>query len=64
MSWNRTPLFCFAMLATSLSLIFALPALTADLVFLELQRKLGFHFFDPETGMGIYDESPAKGATP
>ena len=21
------------------------------------------HFFDPETGMGIYDESPAKGAT-
>ena len=22
------------------------------------------HFFDPETGMGIYDETPAKGATP
>jgi cytochrome c oxidase subunit I+III len=50
MSWNRMPLFCFAMLATVLSLIFALPALTADLVFLELERKLGFHFFDPAHG--------------
>src|SRR5213080_4356106 len=45
MSMNRMPLFCFAILAVSLSLIFALPSLTADLVFLELQRKLGFHFF-------------------
>ncbi len=50
MSWNRMPLFCFAMLATALSLVFALPALTADLIFLELQRKLGFHFFDPGHG--------------
>src|SRR5689334_4714027 len=46
MSLNRMPLFIFAMLAVSLSLIFALPSLTADLVFLELQRKAGFHFFD------------------
>ena len=46
MSLNRMPLFCFAILATSFSLIFALPSLTADLVFLELQRKAGFHFFD------------------
>jgi cytochrome c oxidase subunit I+III len=46
MSLNRMPLFCFAMLAVSLALIFALPALTTDLVFLELQRRLGFHFFD------------------
>jgi cytochrome c oxidase subunit I+III len=46
MSLNRMPLFCFAILAVSLALIFALPALTADLVFLELQRKLGFRFFD------------------
>src|SRR5213595_3476965 len=45
MSMNRMPLFIFAMLAVSLSLIFALPALTADLVFLELQRNAGFHFF-------------------
>jgi cytochrome c oxidase subunit I+III len=50
MSWNRMPLFCFAMLAASLSLVFALPALTTDLIFLELQRKLGFHFFDVAHG--------------
>ena len=50
MSWNRMPLFCFALLAASLSLVFALPALTADCIFLELQRKLGFHFFDVAHG--------------
>ena len=40
MSLNRMPLFCFANLAASFALLFALPALTIDLVFLELQRKL------------------------
>jgi cytochrome c oxidase subunit I+III len=50
MSINRMPLFCFAILATSFSLIFALPALTADLLFLELDRKLGMHFFDVARG--------------
>ncbi|HST26245.1 MAG TPA: cbb3-type cytochrome c oxidase subunit I [Gaiellaceae bacterium] len=50
MSLNRMPLFNFAMLAVSFSLIFALPPLTLDLVFLELQRKLGFHFFDVAHG--------------
>jgi cytochrome c oxidase subunit 1/cytochrome c oxidase subunit I+III len=50
MSFNRMPLFVFALLAVSLSLIFALPPLTADLVFLELQRKVGFHFFDVAGG--------------
>jgi cytochrome c oxidase subunit I len=50
MSWNRMPLFCFAILAAAFSLIFALPALTVDLVFLELQRKAGFHFFDVAHG--------------
>src|SRR4051812_14959510 len=50
MSWNRMPLFCFAMLAAALSLIFALPALTADCIFLVLQRKAGFDFFSPPGG--------------
>src|ERR671935_1212037 len=50
MSFNRMPLFVFAMLAVSFSLIFALPSLTTDLVFLELQRKIGFHFFDVAHG--------------
>jgi cytochrome c oxidase subunit I+III len=50
MSFNRMPLMVFALLAVSFSLIFALPPLTADLTFLELQRKLGFHFFDAANG--------------
>jgi cytochrome c oxidase subunit I+III len=50
MSWNRMPLFCFAMLAAALSLVLALPALVLDCIFLELQRKVGFHFFDVAHG--------------
>src|SRR3982751_5724620 len=46
MALNRMPLFCFAILAVSFALLFELPSLTTDLVFLELQRKLVFHFFD------------------
>jgi len=46
MSLNRMPLFCFAFLAVSFALVFALPALTTALVLLELQRMLGFHFYD------------------
>ncbi|HEX4760522.1 MAG TPA: cytochrome c oxidase subunit I [Thermoleophilaceae bacterium] len=50
MSLNRMPLFCFAILATSFALIFALPPLTVALSFLELDRALGFAFFDVGRG--------------
>jgi cytochrome c oxidase subunit I+III len=50
MSWNRMPLFCFAMLAAALSLIFALPSLTVDAIFLLLQRNFGLRFFDVAGG--------------
>jgi cytochrome c oxidase subunit I+III len=50
MSLNRMPLFCFAMLATSFALVFALPPLSAALIFLELDRALGFSFFDVASG--------------
>src|ERR671931_1574150 len=50
MSLNRMPLFCFAFLAVSFALVFALPALTCALVLLELQRLLGFHFYDVASG--------------
>ncbi|MDX6508119.1 MAG: cytochrome c oxidase subunit [Gaiellaceae bacterium] len=50
MSFNRLPLFCFAFLAASFGLLFALPALTADNVFLFLDRNVGTHFFDPAHG--------------
>jgi cytochrome c oxidase subunit I+III len=50
MSLNRMPLFCFAYLAVSFALVFALPALTTALLFLELDRALGFHFYDAAGG--------------
>jgi len=50
MSLNRMPLFCYAMLATSFALVFALPPLNTALIFLELDRSLGFHFFDVAKG--------------
>ncbi len=50
MSLNRMPLFCFAILAVSFALVFALPALTLSLIFLELDRALGFSFFEVASG--------------
>jgi cytochrome c oxidase subunit I+III len=50
MSINRMPLFCFAFLAVSFALVFALPALTCALVMLEFDRLLGFHFYDVAAG--------------
>src|SRR5919108_4788593 len=50
MSLNRMPLFCFAYLAVAFALIFALPPLNVALVFLELQRQLGFRFYDVAAG--------------
>src|SRR5207237_678674 len=50
MSINRLPLFCWAMLATSFSVVFALPALSAANLMLTLERKFGFHFFSPAKG--------------
>ncbi|HET7589688.1 MAG TPA: cytochrome c oxidase subunit I [Solirubrobacterales bacterium] len=50
MSLNRMPLFCFAFLAVSFALIFALPALSTALILLELERLVGFHFYIPSTG--------------
>src|SRR4051795_6948365 len=46
MSLNRMPLFCYAFLAVSFALIFALPPLNIALVFLELDRRVGTHFYD------------------
>ncbi len=50
MSINRMPLFCFAFLAVSLALLFALPSLSVAALFLELDRQLGFHFYDAAQG--------------
>jgi cytochrome c oxidase subunit I len=50
MSINRMPLFCFAFLAASFGLLFALPSLSADAIFLFLDRNVGTHFFDTARG--------------
>ena len=50
MSLNRMPLFCYAMLAASFGLLFALPSLSADTIFLFFDRNVGTHFFDPSHG--------------
>jgi cytochrome c oxidase subunit I len=53
MSLNRMPLFCYAFLAVSFALLFALPALSIDCVFLELDRRLGFNFFNIAHGGSV-----------
>jgi cytochrome c oxidase subunit I+III len=50
MSLNRMPLFCYAFLAVSFALLFALPALSVACLLLELDRQLGFHFYDVAHG--------------
>ncbi|HEY7076404.1 MAG TPA: cytochrome c oxidase subunit I [Solirubrobacteraceae bacterium] len=50
MSLNRMPLFCFAILAVSFALIFALPPLSVATGFLELDRRVGTHFYDIAAG--------------
>ena len=50
MSLDRLPLFCWAILATSFSIVVAIPSLTAACLLLFLQRNFGFHFFDTPSG--------------
>jgi cytochrome c oxidase subunit 1/cytochrome c oxidase subunit I+III len=50
MSLNRLPLFCYAQLAAAFGLLFALPFLSADTIFLFLDRNVGTHFFDVALG--------------
>ncbi len=50
MSINRMPLFVWGILVTSFMVIFALPALTVANILLELDRKVGTHFYDPAGG--------------
>jgi heme/copper-type cytochrome/quinol oxidase subunit 1 len=50
MSLNRMPIFIWGELGMALSVILALPALTAATIMLELERKFGFPFFSPSKG--------------
>ena len=50
MELRKVPFFVWTMLWTSVQLVIALPPLTAALVMVLLDRNLGAHFFDPQTG--------------
>jgi cytochrome c oxidase subunit 1/cytochrome c oxidase subunit I+III len=50
MSVDRMPLFLWSSLTMSVSVVFAIPALSAALLFLELERHWGFVFFDSRFG--------------
>jgi cytochrome c oxidase subunit 1/cytochrome c oxidase subunit I+III len=50
MSIDRMPLFLWSSLTMSVAVVFAMPALSASLIFLELERHWHFVFFDPRFG--------------
>ncbi len=50
MSWMRIPLFCWAIVTYAWLLVIVLPALSAGLTLMLLDRQAGTHFFDPAHG--------------
>ncbi|HEU4631524.1 MAG TPA: cytochrome c oxidase subunit I [Gemmatimonadaceae bacterium] len=50
MSANRMPMYLWSTLSASVAILFALPSLSAALLFLELDRRFGTHFYDPAGG--------------
>jgi cytochrome c oxidase subunit 1/cytochrome c oxidase subunit I+III len=50
MSLNRIPVFLWGILGTSFAVVFALPPLNTANAMLFLDRRFGFHFFDPARG--------------
>jgi cytochrome c oxidase subunit 1 len=50
MKLRLVPFFVWVMLWTSIQILLAIPPLTAALVMLEFDRKLGAHFFEPQYG--------------
>jgi cytochrome c oxidase subunit I+III len=50
MAISRMPLFFYSTFTISASIILSLPPLTAALVFLELDRQWGTHFYDTARG--------------
>jgi cytochrome c oxidase subunit I len=50
MSWMRLPLFVWTILTYAIMLVLVLPALSAGLTLLLLDRQVGTHFFIPDQG--------------
>lgn len=53
MSMNRVPIFVWALVATSVMVVFALPPLNLANALLFLDRRFGAHFFDPSAGGNV-----------
>lgn len=50
MSISKMPLFCYSTGTISGAILFSLPALSVDLIFFELDRHWGTHFFQVSSG--------------
>jgi cytochrome c oxidase subunit I+III len=50
MAVHRVPLFVWGIFDAALTMLIAVPALTLAAVLLELDRRLGAHFYDPAQG--------------
>ena len=50
MSLNRVPVFVWGVLVTSVMILFAFPPLVTGSLLLELDRKIGMHFYDAAAG--------------
>ena len=63
MSWMRMPLFVWAIEIYAWLLIIVLPALSAGLTLLLLDRQAGTHFFDPATAATRCSTSTSSGSS-
>jgi cytochrome c oxidase subunit 1 len=50
LTWNRMPLFCWALYATSIVQVLATPVIGITMLLLVLERTLGIGIFDPALG--------------
>jgi cytochrome c oxidase subunit 1 len=53
MKWDQIPLFCWAMVATSILALFSTPVLAAGLILLLFDINFGTSFFKPEAGGNV-----------
>ena len=50
MAISKMPLFLYSTLTISVTVLFAMPALTVACIFMELERRWGMHFFGVDSG--------------
>jgi cytochrome c oxidase subunit 1 len=53
MKWDQIPLFCWAILATSILAVLSTPILAVDLVLLLFNINFGTSFFQPDAGSNV-----------